>query len=353
MLRPNVLKRFLLPLQCGRRPRRRLTPVVRPLEGRRLLSAPAAGAPPPSAVMTQTATFPNLESLPNVSTQAILYFSSRMGTLTEVDLVTSGSFNSEFYAENLGSSSSTIEGTTSGNLSVNVPTGSIPVTIPSVTQTFDAQPFDGTLDYGGTSGKDFAPVTSSATPQTTVLTSPADLAAFTGNFRIPISVSGHATGSATSDNGNLSAGFKTQTSATITVIYDFIPDLPSLDPSPNTSPSSQPPGGPGSASGMAPSGSPASSSSGGTNSGLVAQPAPCRVRAASSSPRPPNITPPRPSPRKKSPSPQPGLRGVTASFRCSNRSRGFAGSVRGRKAWKGWTTQLINRGSGTSAPASW
>jgi hypothetical protein len=270
MLRPNVLKRLLLPLQCGRRPRRRLTPVVRPLEGRRLLSAPAAGAPPPSAVMTQTATFPNLESLPNVSTQAILYFSSRMGTLTEVDLVTSGSFNSEFYAENLGSSSSTIEGTTSGNLSVNVPTGSIPVTIPSVTQTFDAQPFDGTLDYGGTSGKDFAPVTSSATPQTTVLTSPADLAAFTGNFRIPISVSGHATGSATSDNGNLSAGFKTQTSATITVIYDFIPDLPSLDPSPNTSPSSQPPGGPASANGMAPSGSPASSSSGGTNSGLVA-----------------------------------------------------------------------------------
>ena len=311
MLRPNVLKRLLLPLQCGRRPRRRLTPVVRPLEGRRLLSAPAAGAPPPSAVMTQTATFPNLESLPNVSTQAILYFSSRMGTLTEVDLVTSGSFNSEFYAENLGSSSSTIEGTTSGNLSVNVPTGSIPVTIPSVTQTFDAQPFDGTLDYGGTSGKDFAPVTSSATPQTTVLTSPADLAAFTGNFRIPISVSGHATGSATSDNGNLSAGFKTQTSATITVIYDFIPDLPSLDPSPNTSPSSQPPGGPGSASGMAPSGSPASSSSGGTNSGLVAR---NRRRAGCEQLRP---APVHPTSRLHVP---------RQEKRAQARSRGFAGS---------------------------
>jgi len=241
MLRPNVLKRLLLPLQCGRRPRRRLTPVVRPLEGRRLLSAPAAGAPPPSAVMTQTATFPNLESLPNVSTQAILYFSSRMGTLTEVDLVTSGSFNSEFYAENLGSSSSTIEGTTSGNLSVNVPTGSIPVTIPSVTQTFDAQPFDGTLDYGGTSGKDFAPVTSSSTPQTTVLTSSADLAAFTGNFRMPIGVTNHATTSSSAGNSDLSAQIKTQTSATLTVIYHFTPNLPSLDPPPSPAPLSSTP----------------------------------------------------------------------------------------------------------------
>ena len=106
------------------------------------------------------ATFPDLESLPNVSDQAILYFSATMGTLTEVDLVTSGSFHSEFSAENLGPSSSTIAGTTRGNLSINVPTGAIPVTIPSVTQTFDASAFDGTLDSGGTSGKAFAPVTS-------------------------------------------------------------------------------------------------------------------------------------------------------------------------------------------------
>jgi len=210
--------------------------------------------------MTQTATFPNLESLPNVSTQAILYFSSTMGTLTEVDLVTSGSYSTEFYAENLGPSSTTIEGTTSGNVSINVPSGAISVTIPSITESFNASPFDSTLDYGGTSGEDFAPVTSNSSPQTMILTSPADLAAFTGNFRIPVTVSGGATGSASSGNGDLSAGFKTQTSATITVIYHFIPNLPSLDPPSNTSPSSQPPSAPGSADGTGPSGSPASSS---------------------------------------------------------------------------------------------
>jgi hypothetical protein len=197
--------------------------------------------------MTQTATFPILESLPNVSTQAILYFSSTMGTLTEVDLVTSGSYSTEFHAENLGPSNTTIEGTTGANVAIKVPSGAIPVTIPSSTESFDASPFDGALDYGGTSGKDFAPVTSNSTPLTMILTSPADLAAFTGNFRIPVTVSGHATGSASSGNGDLSAGFKTQTSATITVIYHFIPNLPSLDPPSNTSPSSQPPSVPSSA----------------------------------------------------------------------------------------------------------
>jgi hypothetical protein len=191
--------------------------------------------------MTQTATFPDLESFPNVSTQAILYFSSTMGTLTEVDLVTSGSFSTEFSAENLGSSSSTIKGVTAGNLSINGPTGAIPVAIPPVTETVNAARFDGTVDYAGQSGKDLAPVTSNSVAQTTVLTSPAQLAAFTGHFRIPITVSGHASGTATAANGELSAGFKTQTSATLTVIYHYIPNLPSLDPPPASSPVSQPP----------------------------------------------------------------------------------------------------------------
>ncbi len=256
MLRAHVLERLFSSLWSGRRPRRRLNPSVRPLEDRRLLSTPGAGEPPPTAVMTQTATFPNLESLPTVSSQAILYFSATMGTLTEVDVVTSGSFNSSFYAENLGASSATIDGTTSAHLSINVPTGPIPVTIPSVTQSFNAQPFDGSLDYGGTSGKDFAPITSNAAPQTTVLTTPAELAAFTGNFRIPISVSGHATGNTNPNSTTLSEGFKTQTSATITVIYHFTPKLPSVDPSAGT----------GSGSGSQPSGS-ASSGGSATNTG--------------------------------------------------------------------------------------
>src|SRR5436309_11842520 len=156
MQRPTVLGRLFLRPACRRRPRRRLALAVRPLEGRQLLSGSSTGSPPPSAVMTQTATFPDLESLPNVSDQAILYFSATMGTLTEVDLVTSGSFHSEFSAENLGPSSSTIAGTTSGNLSINVPTGAIPVTIPSVTQTFHAAAFDGAVDDAGTSGRDMA-----------------------------------------------------------------------------------------------------------------------------------------------------------------------------------------------------
>jgi hypothetical protein len=220
--------------------------------------------------MTQTATFPNLETLPNVATQAFLYFSAPMGNLTEVDLVASGSFSTEFQAENLGHSSASITGTTSANLSINVPTGAIPVSIPSVTETFNASPFDGSVDYGGASGKDFAPVTSSSAAQTIVLTSSAALAAFTGNFRIPITVSGHATGSATSSNGDQSAGFSTQTSVTLTVIYHYTPNLPSLGPPTNTSPSPQPPSASGSGNITGTSGSPASSGMSPTNAAPAA-----------------------------------------------------------------------------------
>ena len=182
--------------------------------------------------MTQTATYPNLEAFPNVATQAFLYFSSTMGTLTEVDVVTSGTFSTEFAAENLASSSNVITGTTTANLSINVPSGAIPLSIPAVTDTFNGSRFDGTLDYGGTSGKDFAAVTSSSAAQTTVLTSAAALAAFTGNFRIPITLSGHANGAATSTDADISESFHTLTSATITVIYHYDPSLPSLDPPP-------------------------------------------------------------------------------------------------------------------------
>ena len=155
---PTVLDRLHSTTPAVRRPRRRLTPAVRPLEGRQLLSAL-----PVTATMTQTATFPNLESQPNVADQAILYFSSSIGTLTEVDVVTSGSYTTQFYAENLGATSSKVTGTTSANLSINLPTGPMPVTIPSVTESFNAGPYDGTVNYGGTSGKDFAAEASNST----------------------------------------------------------------------------------------------------------------------------------------------------------------------------------------------
>src|SRR6516162_8387515 len=150
MHRPIMPDRPLRAMVAGRRPSRRLTLAVLQLEGRRLLSA----SPPPTASMTQTATFPDLESLPDVATQALLYFSSAMGTLTEVDVITSGSYSSEFHAENLGASSGTITGTTTANLSINVPSGAIPITIPPIAESFSAAPFDGALDDGGTSGRD-------------------------------------------------------------------------------------------------------------------------------------------------------------------------------------------------------
>jgi hypothetical protein len=229
----NAFHRLLSRFNGSRRPRRRINLTANPLEDRQLLS----GAP--TATMTQTATFPNLEVLPNVATQAFLYFSPTMGTLTEVDVVTSGSYTAAFSAENLARAGSTVTGTVNGNFAINLPTGAIPVSVPSATETFTAGAFDGALDDNGTSGKTFAPVTRSSTPQATVMTTPAELAAFSGNFRIPITVSGHATGTASSSSGDISDSFKTQTSATLTIIYHYTPNLPSLNPPSNPTASGQ------------------------------------------------------------------------------------------------------------------
>jgi hypothetical protein len=253
-MRPQIFfDRFFRGAVSGHRSTRRLTPTIVPLEGRQLLSVSPTPGLTPTATMTQTATFPNLESLPNVASQAFLYFSSTIGTLTEVDITTSGSFTTQFSAENLGSSATTIEGTTSANLAINLPSGAIPVTIPSVTESFNAAPYDGITNDAGVSGKDFASVASSSATQTTALTSPAALAAFTGNFRIPITVSGHATGSASSGNGDLSDAFNTQTSVTVTITYDYIPNLPNLDPPTPVTSTTAPTSGGGTSSGSTPS----------------------------------------------------------------------------------------------------
>jgi hypothetical protein len=245
-----------------RRPPRHTILAVRQLEDRRLLS----GAP--TAAMTQTATFPNIESYPNVVTQAVLYFNSTMGALTEVDIQISGSFSSSFSAENLGSSASRIDGTSSAQLTINIPTGGTPLSIPSITESFDAAPFDGTANDAGTSGKQFPAVTSRAAVQTSVLTSPADLAAFTGSFRVPITVSGHANGIATSTNNDASSSFSTQTSVTITVVYHYTPNLPSLGASSSDS-GSQTSGQPTTSSGTGTSATTAAAGTSHTNIGLT------------------------------------------------------------------------------------
>ena len=97
MHRATLLDRVFRAAASHRRLRRRLSPAVKPLEGRQLLSALPAGDPPPSATMTQTATFPNLESFPTATTQALLYFSSTIGTLTEVGVETSGAYRMDFH----------------------------------------------------------------------------------------------------------------------------------------------------------------------------------------------------------------------------------------------------------------
>ena len=177
--------------------------------------------------MMQQVAFPQAYTNFN-STGTVPGFDPALGTLIAVDVVNSGSITSEFYTENLGSSPTTITGIVSGSLMAIGPAATIPVGIPQVTQTFDAAAYDGTTDFGGTSGKDFTPVVSSGAAALTI-TDPAALSGYVGNGPVTFTESANAVANASAPtSGSMAAGFNTQAAATITVVYHYIPNDPPL-----------------------------------------------------------------------------------------------------------------------------
>jgi hypothetical protein len=127
----------------------------------------------PSAVMTQTATFPNIELRPKIKTQSILYFFTPMGTLNEVDLILSASASGPVPPDTI--------------VFVNIGYRKYPVAVREASVA--------------------------SAPQTIRLTEPAALVAFMGRFSLPITVTPPAPGAGVT------------TSVMISVIYRFTPHL--------------------------------------------------------------------------------------------------------------------------------
>jgi hypothetical protein len=93
------------------------------------------------------------------------------------------------------------------------------VTIPSITQTFNATAYDGTLDFGGTSGTSFMGLTANQTNEETY-TDSATLAFFSGASMASFGFDASATSSATGA-GNITSGFSTSASGLVSVKYTY------------------------------------------------------------------------------------------------------------------------------------
>jgi uncharacterized repeat protein (TIGR01451 family) len=164
-----------------------------------------------------------------IQTGSLPQFDPSLGQLQSVTISNSGQFTINTAVENTSTSSgSTITVSATGDMKLTGP-GSVLIDTP-FTQTigsFQASPFDGTLDFGGTSGKTFDPVILNESGSLT-LTNPNDLAPFIGTGNVNFTETLSANSQLQSLYAYVLKG-DARGQATVTVTYTYLP-TPSLPP---------------------------------------------------------------------------------------------------------------------------
>ncbi len=160
------------------------------------------------------------------SSVSVPKFNPTLGTLLSIQFTLRGDIRGSARAESLDASPTTVTTQFSANLALTRPDMStIVVSVPVANFVNNFTAFDGTIDFGGTSGVTHSGI--SATDSQVVTSPPpvSDLALFTGvgNIVLPVAAQGSsiATGS-----GNLITQFNTEASATVTVCYTYAPNTP-------------------------------------------------------------------------------------------------------------------------------
>jgi len=177
-----------------------------------------------TAVQTITKTFTIPATATNFSLAgAIDKFDPALGNLIEVDVVNAGAITSDIRVENTSTSSpSTIQATVAGHLTLTGPGGlTVETDLSQNAGSFGASIYDGHLDFGGTSGKDFGNSAANGT-ESLVLTGAA-MNVFVGTGTIALTETAEASSTA-SGGGNLLVGVTSTASAQVTVTYKYIAD---------------------------------------------------------------------------------------------------------------------------------
>lgn len=171
-------------------------------------------------------------------TQSVAQFDPSLGTLNSVEIILNGKLSSDVKVENLDAAPSTVNAQVNGNLSLHGPGGTLVTVSPSIVDNSTAlSAYDGTTDYGGTSGHDFGEQSASAQKSVT-LTS--NLSAWEGNGNVALSEAGQST-STVSGSGNEQVNICSEASGTGTVIYHYTPKPLTPPPAPPPAPPPSPP----------------------------------------------------------------------------------------------------------------
>jgi len=178
-----------------------------------------------------------LTTTPWSSSLTVTKFNPSLGVLLAVEITASTTIVQDLGIENLDVNPATVQGLGTGSITATLPTGptltaSANTSIPATSVTG----YDGTLDFGGTSGIALPGQVASGT----ALRSPyVNIADFVGPGSVIIPVSGNGLFSA-SGSGNLATQVNTQVSAEVCVTYYYAPPTPTPTRTPTNTPTSTP-----------------------------------------------------------------------------------------------------------------
>lgn len=195
--------------------------------GMGLLAAGSASA----AVITQTVVIPTASTNWSVAS-GFNKFNTDLGPLQSIIISIAGTVSGNIKLESRDGAPTTISGTLQASQTVFLGAQSMVTNFPAITQSFGATAFDGTVDFGGTSGITFSNLSNSASNSTTLLsTNLIDSLLYIPQFTCSalaatcgpqVSLTTQATGSSSGNGaGNLTTEFNTSSGAAVTVTYNY------------------------------------------------------------------------------------------------------------------------------------
>lgn len=136
--------------------------------------------------------------------------------LTGVTLTVSGTVQGDVRLESLDNSAASLTYNLAASVTFAGPGGASAVALPVASGTFAATAFDGTIDFGGTSGVSLLNLTNSNTASST----PGSFAGYIGSGSVPLSI-GAVGASNASGAGNVISAFATDASADYRIVYTY------------------------------------------------------------------------------------------------------------------------------------
>ncbi|MGB3237339.1 MAG: choice-of-anchor E domain-containing protein [Geitlerinemataceae cyanobacterium] len=162
---------------------------------------------------------------------SIPQFDSSLGELTNIFIELAGSVSGSIQLESTDADSSNVTANLVSEIKLQRPDMSdLVVVLPTASEDANFTAFDGTVDFGGTSGLTRNNLSETAT-ESILLTDPSDFGIFlgTGNLVLPVAALGRSNASG---SGNLATVFQTFAGADITVSYEYT-ERPTAVPEPN------------------------------------------------------------------------------------------------------------------------